>query len=574
MASSSILVAIEALLFLGLIRAAGQLQGVGQLPTAIAAVIIFVAGVAALQLAVASAAVFLGRQLELRVRTAFLRKIPRLGDRFFQSRLRSDMAERAHSVVSLRALPSHLAGLMGNASGLVATAVAIALFFPDVAWIAGLLALLSLAIPIAAQPVLLDLAANLRAYAGGLSSYYLDALRGLTAIRAHRGEPSLRREHQRVVDLWLRSALSFNARVVSIDALQAAVGLGLTAGMLFQHTERHGLGGGVLLLAYWALAVPELGSALAHDIQQLPDYRSIAARFAEPIRAPVTSEKGNLSQLLRGGRGVEIELEGVSVVASGHTLLSGIDLQVDVGERVAILGASGAGKSTLLGLLLGWHRAAEGRVLVDGAPLAGEVLDRLRECTAWVDPAVTLWDRSLLENVRYGNSDHGESIESIWRTADLRDVIAGLPSGLASALGEGGCRLAGGEGQRVRFARALARRYPDLVVLDEPFRGLDRTRRRAALERGLEWWHGATILCATHDVRMADLFDRVAVVHEGELVELDAPGALRSSADSHFSRLLDAEERREQLWGSNRWRRLWMADGALSPIGDDGAGRA
>lgn len=575
MASSSILVALEALLLLGLIRAAGQLEGVGQLPAAIASVVVFVAGVAALQLAIASGAVFLGRQLELRVRTAFLRKIPRLGDRFFQSRLRSDMAERAHSVVSLRQLPAHVAELAGSASGLVATAVAVALFFPDVAGLAVLLALSSVAIPLAAQPALLDLAANLRAYAGGLSSYYLDALRGLTAIRAHRGESSLRREHQRVLDLWLRSALSFNSRVVWLDALQTVVGLSLTAAMLLQHTDRHGLGGGVLLLAYWALAVPELGAAFARDIQQLPDFRSIAARFAEPIQAPEESEPSAPPPLLRaGGRGVTVGLEDVSVVASGHTLLHGIEARFGAGERIAVLGASGAGKSTLLALLLGWHRAATGRVLIDDAPLAAAVLESLRERTAWVDPAVTLWNRSLLFNVRYGDSRGSEPIDAIWRAADLRNVIAGLPSGLATALGEDGCRLAGGEGQRVRLARALARRHADLVVLDEPFRGLDRTRRRAALEQAFGWWRGATILCATHDLQVAGLFDRVAVLNEGELVELDTPGALSSRASSHLSRLLEAEDRREQVWRSSRWRRLWMVDGALSSIGGDGAQRA
>ncbi len=572
-AAAATLVAVEALLLLGLIRSADQLQGLGQLPAAIALVVVFVAGVTALELAVATGARHLGRDLEVRVRTAFLRKIPRLGDRFFESRLRSDMAERAHNVTSLRQLPAHLAEMAGSAGGLMATTVAVAIFFPDVAWLAALLAVTSVMIPFAAQPALQEQAVTLRTCAGSLSSYYLDALRGLTAIRAHRAEPALRREHLTILGLWFGSALSFNRRAVLVDALQATAGLTLAAAMVLVHTDHHGLGGGVLLLTYWALALPQLGAAFAFDAQQLPDFRSIAARFAEPIQAPEDDFTDSRATPGSTGQAVAIGFEGVSVVAGGHTLLHGVEANIKAGERVAILGPSGAGKSTLLALLLGWHRAAAGRVLIDGIQLDAKVLADLRERTAWVDPAVTLWNRSLLANVRYGDSHGGESIDAICHTAELREVISGLPSALATVLGEDGSRLAGGEGQRVRLARALARRNAGLVVLDEPFRGLERERRHALLEQTFEWWREATLLCATHDVRTADLFDRVALIRAGELVEFGTPQALRARPTSQYSRLLESENRQRQLWSSHRWRHLRMHEGILTPAGEIGAPR-
>ena len=88
--------------------------------------------------------------------------------------------------------------------------------------------------------------------------------------------------------------------------------------------------------------------------------------------------------------------------AAGHTILEAIDLAIEAGTHVAIVGPSGAGKSSFVGLLLGWHRPASGRILIDGEPLDGLRLERLRRETAWVDPAVQLWNRSLLENLRYG----------------------------------------------------------------------------------------------------------------------------------------------------------------------------
>ena len=93
--------------------------------------------------------------------------------------------------------------------------------------------------------------------------------------------------------------------------------------------------------------------------------------------------------------------------AAGHAILTDLDLAIAAGSHVAIVGPSRAGKSSLVGLLLGWHRAATGRVLVDGLPLEAQHLAQLRQDAAWVDPEVQLWNHSLLDNLRYGV--HGAS---------------------------------------------------------------------------------------------------------------------------------------------------------------------
>ena len=149
---------------------------------------------------------------------------------------------------------------------------------------------------------------------------------------------------------------------------------------------------------------------------------------------------------------------------------------------MAIVGPSGAGKSTLVGLLLGWHQPAAGQLLVDGEPLNAQCLANLRQNTAWVDPNVQLWNRSLLDNLRYGlTQPEDASVETALAAADLYTLLAQLPNGLQTTLGEGGALVSGGEGQRVRLGRALLRPAPRLVILDEPFRGLDRTQRHELL---------------------------------------------------------------------------------------------
>jgi ABC-type multidrug transport system fused ATPase/permease subunit len=261
---------------------------------------------------------------------------------------------------------------------------------------------------------------------------------------------------------------------------------------------------------------------------------------------------------------VRIEFESVSVRAAGHLILDEVDLEIEARSHIAIVGPSGAGKSSFVGLLLGWHRAATGRVLVDGELLTGERLERLRRETAWVDPAIQLWNRSLIDNLRYGSpSDSALPLGATIDSADLHRVLEKLPDGLQTPIGEGGALLSGGEGQRVRLGRAMLKPGVRLVILDEPFRGLDRERRRDLLERARNLWSEATLLCITHDVGETRGFERVLVVDNGRIVEDGAPSDLAEQR-SRYRDLLEAEEIvREKLWASSEWRRLEIAQGKL-----------
>jgi ABC-type multidrug transport system fused ATPase/permease subunit len=270
-----------------------------------------------------------------------------------------------------------------------------------------------------------------------------------------------------------------------------------------------------------------------------------------------------------GGGGIAIAWENVSVRAGGHTILEGIDAVIAPGEHVAIVGPSGAGKSSLVGTLLGWHRPSAGRVLVDGEPAGGERLQALRHETAWVDPAVQIWNRTLLDNLRYGAADGlGLAIDDAVRAADLVAVLRRLPEGLQTPLGEGGGLVSGGEGQRVRLARALLRPRVRLALLDEPFRGLDREQRRELLARARELWREATLLCVTHDVGETLSFARVLVVENGRIVEDGPPSRLAAQSESPYAALLAAErDVRTGLWESAVWRRLRMERGRLTEAG-------
>ena len=182
-----------------------------------------------------------------------------------------------------------------------------------------------------------------------------------------------------------------------------------------------------------------------------------------------------------------------------------------------------------------------------------------------------LWNRSLVENLEFGRPD-GSSLSVGARVvdADLRRLSEQLPEGLQTPLGEGGALLSGGEGQRVRFGRALGRPAARLVILDEPFRGLEREKRATLLRRARDRWRHATLICVTHDISETAHFDRVIVIAHGRVVEDGAPSELAAREDSRYRLLLDAEAGlRERLWADPSWRTIWLVDGKI--VADLGA---
>ena len=332
--------------------------------------------------------------------------------------------------------------------------------------------------------------------------------------------------------------------------------------------------GAAVLLIFWGLSLPVIGQDIATLTRFYPAFRNITLRLLEPMGA-IEEESDTAFQSdgpTHTDVGVSIVLRDVNVVAAGHTILEDINLTVEPGAQVAIVGSSGAGKSSLFGLLLGWHRASQGQVLVDGCALEGRQLEDLRRATAWVDPSIQLWNRSLLENLRYGtNGNAVTSIGNVIDSADLSRTLQQLPDGLQAALGEGGALLSGGEGQRVRLGRAMLRPKIRLVLLDESFRGLDRESRRTLLTHARQAWPEATLLCITHDIAATRSFERVLVVDAGKIIEDGTPAELSKRKGSRYKDLLQAEESvRRGLWSGAAWRRMQFTKGHLYEVNGNG----
>jgi ABC-type bacteriocin/lantibiotic exporter with double-glycine peptidase domain len=569
-------VLIEAILFRSLLDMPRYFGLSGQRLGVMTALLLFLMALMLLELPITSGILRIGRHLEARLRTTFLEKIPKLGDQYFHSRLTSDMAERSHSTHRVRLLPGLCGQLLRSVFELVVTAAGIIWLDPRLALPTLVAASLAAGLPALVQPVLTERDLRMRSQNGALSRFYLDALLGLVPVLTHRAERALRREHETLLVEWAHAAFGLVRAAIWVEAIQQLLGFGLAAWLMLDHISRAGETGGALLLVYWALNLPVLGEEIVQFARLYPTYRNITLRVLEPIGAledktaapesvstnsPAYVASEIESADLSGG--VAIELENVSVHAAGHTILEEINLKIEPGDHVAIVGPSGAGKSSLMGLLLGWYRPAKGSVLVDGAALEGAHLEHLRKDTAWIDPAVQLWNRSLFSNLCYGNPD-AVPTANLLEQSELRQLLETLPDGLQTELGESGGLVSGGEGQRVRFGRALLRREVRLALLDEPFRGLDRHQRRELLSRARRHWDGTTLLCVTHDVGETLGFSRALVVENGHIVEDGNPADLARQTNSRYRALLEAEEGvREGSWSSGHWRHLRLEDGRL-----------
>jgi ABC-type bacteriocin/lantibiotic exporter with double-glycine peptidase domain len=511
-----------------------------------------------------------GRRLEVRLRKAYFEKLPKTEDRYFQSRLASDMASRCHAIQSMRTLPGLVAQGITISLEVIATTAALLWAAPGEWKITLALAGVTLLLPLVAQWLFFEPDMRIQTHAGALNGFVLNALVGLTPIRIHGAERSLRRGQEALLVEWTRARYALQALTVGFEGLLTASSYGLVVYLVLSYLRTSTKASLVLLLVFWALRFPALGQRLLVLTRSFPSVMNRARRLLEMIGdVPVDAENGEAPappiDVDDGAKGIAITFEKVRVKGGGHTLLDKLSLDIAPGEHVAVVGPSGAGKSTLVGLLLGWLRPVRGEIRVDGAPLDQPAVERLRRRTAWVDPAINLWNESLLGNLRYGNdSSRAWSLDAALKGADMLDILQALPEGLQTPLGEGGGLVSGGQGQRVRLARAMLRSDVRLAILDEPFRGLDRDRRARLLAESRRLWANITLLCVTHDVVQTQGFDRVLVVENGRVVENGKPADLLARETSRYAQLVRADEdNHEHLWRGDAWRHWWLEGGQL-----------
>jgi subfamily B ATP-binding cassette protein MsbA len=251
-----------------------------------------------------------------------------------------------------------------------------------------------------------------------------------------------------------------------------------------------------------------------------PMQRGIAAAetvFAM-IDAPVEHDTG--TRVMARARG-HLQFDRVTFAYPGaHGLaLSNVTLDVKPGQTVALVGVSGGGKSTFVNLVTRFYDPESGRILLDGVPYTELAMASLRQQLAMVSQNVVLFDDTLAANIAYGaDSIDYERLGAAVKAAHLTGVVAKLPEGVDSMIGENGMRLSGGQRQRVAIARAIYKDAP-ILILDEATSALDNESERAVQSALDALMAGRTTLVIAHRLSTIERADRIVVMEAGRIVE-------------------------------------------------------
>ena len=210
----------------------------------------------------------------------------------------------------------------------------------------------------------------------------------------------------------------------------------------------------------------------------------------------------------------------------GERVLQDFTLHIPAGQRVGLVGRSGAGKTTVLALLQRFHDPERGHVLIDEQDIAEVTQDSLRRSIAVVHQEISLFHRSVIENLRYGRPDATD--EEVWRAANAAhctEFIERMPKGFDTIIGERGLKLSGGQRQRLAIARAFLCDAP-IILLDEATSSLDTESEHLVHEALARLFNGHTVIAVAHRLSTIEKFDRIIVLDRGAIVEEGSPSDL------------------------------------------------
>jgi ATP-binding cassette subfamily B protein len=298
------------------------------------------------------------------------------------------------------------------------------------------------------------------------------------------------------------------------------------------------------LLLIWGVALWQHGQASAGDLVlicslgftilhgtrdlavALVDLTQQVARLEEAIGALLVShdlpDRADAKTLRPASGRVVFERVRFAYPNRG-AVLQDLSLTIEPGQRVGLVGASGAGKSTVLALLQRFYDVQGGRILIDGQDIARVTQQSLREMIAVVPQDISMFHRTVLENIRYGRPEAtNEEVLAAATIARCRDFIEALPEGFNTLVGDRGVKLSGGQRQRLAIARALLRDAP-ILLLDEATSALD-SESEAAIQVALDnLMRGRTVIAIAHRLSTLRNFDRIVVMDAGRVIDDGSP---------------------------------------------------
>ena len=429
----------------------------------------------------------------------------------------------------------------------VATAGAI-IFVATVSWqmaagltlIAAILVLAMFRLAAAGRPLHHDFADKAAAVDGEM----VDVIGNMPLVRAFGG---LKREYRRfdgTVGREMgarRRSLLYLEKVRLLHALITVVlTIGLVAWALVLWEHGRATTGQVVLVCTLGLSILHATRDLAVG---LVDVTQHMARLSEALATLLVQHElrdhPRAAPLIRRGASVAFETIGFKY-PDGRKVFENFSLTLQRGQRVGLVGPSGSGKSSLFALLQRFYDVQRGRILIDGQDISLVTQESLRAAIAVVPQDISLFHRSLLENIRYGRQDASEQeVMDAAIAAHCDAFIEALPNGPATIVGDRGVKLSGGQRQRIAIARAFLKDAP-ILLLDEATSALDSESEEAIREALDRLMRGRTVIAIAHRLSTLRNFERIVVLMAGKVVQ-DGPPEKLMRGDGIYRELVRRE---------------------------------
>src|ERR1700712_331807 len=365
--------------------------------------------------------------------------------------------------------------------------------------------------------------------AAAVDGEMVDVINNMPLVRAFCG---LGHEHDRF-DATVNRELDARGRSLryleKLRLAHAAVTVALTIGMLAWAVnlwqQGHATTGDVVLVCTLGISILSAQRGLAVALADVPQH---VARLTEAIATLLQphelKDHPEAEPLVKSGAAVTFNTVSFGY-PGGSQVFDKFSLRIQPGQRVGLVGQSGGGKSSLFTLLQRFYDVQHGSITIDGQDISRVTQQSLRQAISVVPQDISLFHRSILENIRYGRPSATDDEVLRAAIAARCDFIENLPEGMATIVGDRGIKVSGGQRQRIAIARAFLKDAP-ILLLDEATAALDSESEEAIREALSRLMRGRTVIAIAHRLATLRNFDRVVMLQGGRIIDDGSPDVL------------------------------------------------